>query len=113
MKKILFIFLFLPIFSKAQKVYNIIATSSTIPIAKNYGVVKIKATITVTDSTFIYDYKGKETVYKMVKKVSNNYFKVTDGLKDYIINIGDTKIFNYKGIIRQETPDGDVNFFYN
>jgi hypothetical protein len=112
MKKYLLILIIVPAFCKAQKIYNITGISSGISSVSKLGVGKSNQTITVTDSTFIQNYRGKETVYNIVKKVSANYFKVTDGLKDYIVRISDLKYKKYNGIIVMETDKGDINMWY-
>lgn len=112
MKKIIVILLF-PIFCNAQKSYNVTGISSEIDGLKNLGIGKTKITVIVTDSTFTQVYDGKETVYQIVKKVSDNYFKMSDGLKEYVVRITEEKYKKYTGVIVQETDQGKMYLWYN
>lgn len=111
MKKILIaLFICFPFFSISQKTYHITGISkSYIGLA---GIGKTDMLITVDDSTFTSIYKKTKTVYNIIKKVDSNYFKISDGLKDYVIRISDQKYRKYSGSIIQETDKGDMIFYY-
>ena len=116
MKKLLFLLLIAPAFCNAQKVYNITGVSTNLQSVKDlgvWGIHKTKMAIIVSDSTYTQIFKDTKTVYKIVKKVDENYFKISDGLKETIVKISDVKIKKYTGVIVQETDQGDVNLWFN
>jgi hypothetical protein len=88
MKKLLLILtLALSINCQAQKTYNIIGFKNeyTYPGADEGTFYPIPFKIFITDSLFYSD--GLKYKYTITKRVDSSYFKMTDGIKDYIVNI--------------------------
>lgn len=118
MKKILLIFILSGATNAiAQRVYHIEAMSLTaqLPLV-NYGKgkVNVKGTITVTDSTYSYTYKGNTTTYSIIKKVNDNYFKVLDGLKEFFVKIeNESPVYKkYTGSIVQQDDKTLIIMWY-
>lgn len=104
MKKILFICLLLPVIGFGQT-YHITGLSMS-----SYGrtipeIYKANLKVIISDSTISMINAGKESKYAIIKKVDNNYFKCTDGLKDFIIQVNHQKIRRYSGFINEESGD--------
>lgn len=111
------ILLFISSIVCAQKTYNVVGilpyfTDPKMPSINH--VTNAQMTVTVTDTTFTTTYKNKTASYKIIKKVDDNYFKITDGLKEYIIRIAnESPIYKrFTGSITQEGDKGTFIMFY-
>lgn len=100
MKQLLFIIIFiLPIICFGQRKYSIQRFShKDISGDQSYGRMpkSQNAFILITDSIIQFSAKDASFIYKITKKVNDNYFKATDGLKEYIVRIDSFKVFNLK-----------------
>lgn len=59
--------------------------------------------VIITDSTFIQSIQNDKVVYTITKKVNDNYFKASDGIKDYIITVRKENIGRWKHAIKIES----------
>jgi len=88
MKKLLLILmLIISINCEAQKTYNIVGFKNeyTYPGADEGTFYPIPFKIFITDSSFYSD--GLKYKYTITKKVDSSYFKMSDGIKEYIVHI--------------------------
>jgi hypothetical protein len=71
-----------------QKIYNIAAmeTQSTLPGYAQGSILPLKQKIFITDTLFYGD--GMRYKYTITKKVDSSYFKITDGIKEFTVHIG-------------------------
>lgn len=117
MRTLLFLSLMI-IYSGAfcQKTYNVIGVIMDIQglkfISESPKIIKLKYTVIVSDSAFTTITKQRTDTFKIVKKINDNYFKITDGLKEYIIKITEQKFGKYAGVISQEMDKGYIFMYY-
>ncbi len=114
---LLLFLMIIPGFCLAQKVvYNITGISINFRGEKDLDIsciAKTVRTIIITDSTYTQIFQEKKTLYKIIKKRNNNYFKMSDGIKKSDVRISDTDLKKYKGFITEETDKGDINLWFN
>lgn len=105
---LIFILITFPFVSFSQKgTFSIRYLSYTgHPVFEGRMPAKNNPRVVIDDSTF-QQIIGKDTIsYSITKKVDENYFKATDGLKDFIIKITRQNIGKWKHSIRIE--DGEI-----
>ncbi len=116
MKKLLLTILLLPTLCDAQKTYDVTGMLATNQLGQNITgidkIAKVNIKIVISDSTFTEFVMGKEVSYKIIKKVDDNNFKISDGLVDYIIRISNDKFRKYSGMIVQDGDKGMVALYY-
>ena len=116
MKKVLILIIVcLPVFVIGQATYNIkgLSVNTTFGnIANPARIYKTDMKIKITDSSFITTEKGKETSYPIVKKVSQNNFVISDGLREMKITIGKLNTKKYSGFITQESDKAIVSCYF-
>ena len=114
MKKILFIMsLFVVANVSAQKTYNITETRLSSVKRPHAGKTEItQITIDISDGKFTVSSAGNKFSYQIVKKVNENNFTISDESNEYNITIGETKINNYSGFIKQELEEGFLTYFF-
>ena len=100
----------------AQKTYNVtgMAANLSIPPVLTIKIYDVNATVVISESFMDFEAGGKTTSYAIVKKVNENYFKVRDGLKEYVITItnGSPGLKKYSGCITQENDKGIIYMWY-
>lgn len=107
--------LLIPCFSFAQKqVYHFTGISVNSVNAIDYLspiIIKSNGDISVTDSTFTVSLKGKEDKSDIVKKVSDNFFKISNGLNDSTVKILNEKNGKYDGSVVINSGQYTVIYF--
>ena len=90
------------------RIIGVSASSSYYNMATSPGkIVKADMVITIKDSTYTITAYGKTNEAKIIKKKDDNYFVISDGIKEAIITIGEMKSKKYSGFISQES-DGSI-----
>lgn len=108
----------LPALCQAQKKYDISGMLLFGPMGQNLtptaGMAKVKGvTVEITDSLFIVTAMKRTDTSYIVKKVNENYFKISDGLKESIVRIGESTVFKkYTGVITLETDDKNKTLMF-
>lgn len=113
MKKIIIALAVLfPFSGIAQKVFDIGGISIKSNTAMIGGsIAKVKGSITVDDSTFNTNVGNQSQTFRIIKKVNDKYFKVNDGIEDYVVRITEQKMSKYSGAINIESPNVTMIYF--
>ena len=114
MKKILLIMsLFVAANVSAQKTYYITETRLSSVKMPDSGKTEVtQITVNISDGEFTITSAGNTFSYQIVRKVNENNFTISDGFNEYNITIGETKINNYSGFIKQELEEGLLTYFF-
>ena len=114
MKKVFFLcFISLPFFGFSQKSFEIggMSINSANSAVPTSSIVKVKGNIIISDSTFATNLGPQSQTFQIIKKVDDNYFKVTDGLQDYIVRVNLQNAGRYSGVINIESDKRIVSCF--
>lgn len=118
MKKGWLIVLLLPVCCFAQRTFNITGMLLIGPQYQNIspienGIIKVKSTqILITDSLYIEKVMGKIDSFIIAKKVNDKYFTISDGIRNYIVNITESAFKRYTGIIVMEGDDKNKTMLF-
>lgn len=106
--------LLIPCFSFAQKEYHVAAfsvNSGMASLVSPYNIIKTNGDITVSDSTFTVNLKGQEEKSNIVEKVSDDFFKISNGLNDSTVKILNEKNGKYSGSVVVNSGQYTVIYF--
>jgi len=112
-KAIVLLFVLFPLLGFTQKIYEISGMSikSQLLDISTSGILRAKGTISIEDSSFTTKIGNQSQTYKIIKKVDDNYFQVTDGLKESTVRIINQKFGKYSGVINIESDKQLVSCF--
>lgn len=105
LKKLLFILMLLPVFTFGQKIYNVTGISVVHNLQPSSKIMKASFQIVIDDTSFSEITNGKKTVFKITKRINENYFKISDGLQEAIVLVTEQKTKKYTGFITQQMDD--------